>query len=67
MPLTTGSTNDTFQLGAGLPIIGLDTWGSGTTTAQPNNGDATYNSTTGLVTIVAPFFGSTNLVLYMRS
>ena len=67
MPLTTGSTNDTFQLGTNLPIVQMSLEGNSTTTAQPYTGDASYVASTGLVTLISQYYGSADLIIWMRT
>lgn len=67
IPLTTSSTSDTYLIGTGLPIVALDVWGNSSSAGTSFEGDATYSSTTGNVTIVSANQGSINLVVLMRT
>lgn len=67
IPLTTGSTSDTYSLGAGQPIVNVDVQGDSTSAGTSTSGDATYNSTTGLVTIVSANQGAITLVVWIRT
>lgn len=66
-PLTTGSTSDTFSIGANLPVVSTEVFGSSTSAGTSNNGDATYVASTGLVTIVSANQGSIVLVVCLRT
>ncbi len=66
-PLTTGSNSDTFSIGTNLPVVSTEVIGSSTTAGTSNNGDATYSSTTGLVTIVSANQGNIVLSVCLRT
>ena len=65
--VNTVSNNDTYSLGVSLPVVNVDVTGNSTTSGVSNAGDATYNSSTGLITIVSPNQGSIDLIIYMRN
>lgn len=68
IPLTTGSTSDTYSLGANIPVVNTDVQGESTTPGQSNGGDATYVASTGIITIVTPSGsqGAITLTILMR-
>jgi hypothetical protein len=67
LPLTTGSTSDTFQLGTGLPVVYAELIGNSIVAGQSYAGDAVYSSTTGLVTLTSAYYGSVYVILWMRT
>lgn len=67
IPLTTGSTSDTYNLGANLPVVNVDVQGDSVSAGTSTSGDATYSSTTGLVTIVSQNQGAITLVVWLRN
>jgi hypothetical protein len=67
LPLTTTSTSDTFNIGTGAPVIWADVEGESTAAGTSYAGDATYSSTTGLITMCSASQGSVTLVIGMLS
>jgi hypothetical protein len=67
IPLTTGSTSDTFSIGVGAPFVNAWVTGNSTSAGTSNGGDATYSNTTGLITIVSANQGSIDLMVLMRT
>ena len=63
MPLTTVSTSDTFSIGTNAQVVWADIEGESTSAGNSYAGDATYSSTTGLVTLITANQGSITLVL----
>lgn len=67
IPLTTLNTSDTYNLGAGLPVVVVDVTGSSVTANTSNGADGTYNSTTGLITIVGTTQGPVTMIVQLRT
>jgi hypothetical protein len=67
IPLTTGSTSDTFNLGTNLPVVSVEMNGGSTSAGTSNVGDATYVASTGLVTLVSANQGAVTLVVQLRT
>lgn len=67
IPLTTLTNSDTFSIGVGAPVVNVDVQGDSISAGGSNSGDATFSSTTGLVTIVSPTQGAITLILLMRT
>lgn len=67
IPLTTLTTSDTYNIGIGEPVLNVDIQGESTVAGQSNGADATYSSSTGLVTIVGPTQGPITLTVLMRT
>lgn len=66
IPLTTLAASDTYNLGTNLPVVNVDVQGESVVSGQSNGADATYSSSTGLITIVGPTQGAITLVILMR-
>lgn len=67
IPLTTGSTSDTYNVGTNLQVVNAVVEGNSTSAGTSYGGDATYSATTGLVTIISANQGSVDLILYVRN
>ena len=65
--VVTISTSDTYNLGVNLPVFNVDVQGDSVIAGSSNSGDATYSSTTGLITIVSQNQGPITLVIWLRS
>lgn len=66
IPLTTGSSSDTYSLGTTIQVVNVDVQGDSSSAGTSNSGDATYSATTGLVTIVTANQGAITLVVLLR-